>query len=54
MRKTDIIQGPKTAFAQMPALGIAIGKQRRGQMEVQLVGPLKPIGDPLEEIGLRV
>ena len=46
--------GSVDAFAQMPAFGIAVGKQRRGQMEVQLVGPFKAIGDPLEEIGLRV
>src|SRR5271165_945097 len=46
--------GPVGAFAQMPALGIAIGKQRRGQVEMQLVGPLKAFSDALEEIGFRV
>src|SRR5271155_919584 len=28
-------------FAQMPALGIAVGQERRGQMEMHLVGPFK-------------
>src|ERR1700746_1430049 len=31
--------GPIDPFAQMPALRIAVGKQRRGQMEAQLAGP---------------
>src|SRR3984893_998686 len=46
--------GSIDAFAQMPAFGIAVGKQRRVQMEAQLVGPFETVGDPLEEISLRV
>src|SRR5690349_7102384 len=49
-------ENPRTVgpFAQMTALRVAIGEQRRGQMETQLIRSLKPIGDPLQEIGFRV
>src|SRR5260370_26642805 len=46
--------GSVDAFAQISALRIAVGKQRRGQMEVQLVGSFEAIGDPLTEIRFRV
>src|SRR5215471_15905615 len=45
---------PVGLFAQMPALGIALGEQRRSEMEMQLVGPLELVGDALQEMAFGI